>query len=63
MKRDRKGGSYEWVTLRENNIVYVSGITGMSKADLKDLLRQAKDKGEYEVKLPLGTKVFTREER
>lgn len=55
--------SYEWVNLRSTNIDYVHNVTGISKEDLKRILRNNKDKGVMEVKVPLGVKTFTREER
>jgi hypothetical protein len=55
--------SYEWITLRSTNINHVHEITGISKEDLKRILRKNKDKGVHEVKVPMGVKTFTREER
>lgn len=55
--------SYELVKLRDTNIGYISGKTGISKAELKKMLAEAKEKGKYEVILPVGVKVFTRKER
>jgi|KBSMisStaDraftv2_1062788.scaffolds.fasta_scaffold356854_4 predicted molibdopterin-dependent oxidoreductase YjgC len=61
--RERRNGSYEWVTLRATNVDYVHKTTGISKDDLKRILRNNKDKGVSEVKVPIGVKTFTREER
>ena len=61
--RERRNGSYEWVTLRATNVDYVHKTTGISKGDLKRILRNNKDKGVSEVKVPIGVKTFTREER
>lgn len=55
--------SYEWVTLRSTNIRYISDLTGKTKAELKTMLEAAKAKGKYEVRIPLNTAIFTREER
>lgn len=60
----RKGPqSDQWVTLRDNNVGHVADITGKDKHELKRLLRNAKDKGIYELQIPLNTPIFTREER
>ena len=59
-KRDT---SYEWVTLRDTNIDYVAGITGIHKRELKQMLESHAEDGIYEVKLPLGMIIFTRKER
>lgn len=60
---EQRKGSYEWVTLRSTNINYVHESTGISKEDLKRILRRNKDRGVTEVKVPIGVKTFTREER
>ena len=62
-KGDVEMGSHEWITLRSTNVEHVHRTTGISKEDLKRILRNNKDKGIYEVKVPLGVKTFTREER
>lgn len=49
--------------LRSTNINYVHEMTGISKDDLKQILRRNKDKGVSEVQIPIGVKTFTREER
>ena len=60
----REGPQYgQWVTLRSTNIRYVSEVTGKSQEELKRLLRNAKDRNIYELKIPLNTRIFTREER
>lgn len=55
--------SYEWVTLRSTNISYVANLTGYSKHDLKLMLAAAARDGRYELKIPLGANIFTREEK
>jgi hypothetical protein len=62
-KGEGQMGSYEWVTLRDTNLNYVCDRTGIAKEDLKKILRNAKDKGITEVKVPVGVRAFTREER
>lgn len=63
-KAKRQGPQFgQWVTLRAGNINYVADVTGKDKEELKRLLRNAKDKGVYELKIPIGTRIFTREER
>lgn len=57
------GRSYEWIILRPTNIGYVANVTGHSKADLKHMLEVAARDGRYEVRVPYGTKLFTRDER
>lgn len=59
----RNKSSYDWITLRITNINYVADRTGMSKAELKALLEQAAKQGKHEIRIPLGTRTFTREER
>jgi hypothetical protein len=59
----KKDPSYEWVTLRKTNISYVASVTGYTRDELKQILEHKRKKGEYEVKLPLGVRIFTREER
>lgn len=60
----RKGPqSDQWITLTASNVNYVAAQTGKDKLELKRLLRNAKDKGVYELKIPLNTPIFTREER
>lgn len=63
MKSNRRGPQYgKWATLRASNVDYVAGLSGMSREKLLKLLRTAKDKGVYELKIPLNTDTFTREE-
>jgi hypothetical protein len=64
VKSRRRGPQYgKWVTLRSTNVNYVADVTGRSKEELKQLLRNAKDKGVYELQIPLTTRIVTREER
>ena len=55
--------SYEWVILRETNISYISDRTGISKHDLKAMLEKKKEQGIFEIPIPLGIHIFTREEK
>lgn len=62
MRRSRKG-SYEWITLRATNINFVADKTGQSKEELKALLDAARKQGTFEINIPMGVKLFTREEK
>lgn len=64
MKRRRRNRSnLVWVTVRETNLDYASDRLGIPKAELKLALEAAKENGEFEVQLPIGTRIFTRRER
>lgn len=63
MKKRPKDPSYEWITLRETNIDYVSSVIGIPRSELEKMLEAKKKEQIYEVKLPLGVNIFTRNER
>jgi hypothetical protein len=62
-RKTENRGSYQWVTLNANNINYVAMRTEYSKDELKAMLEAAKKQHKYEIKIPLGATIFTREER
>lgn len=63
MAERKKDPSYEWVVLRPGNIKQIANITGHRVHDLKLMLEAAKRDGRYEVNIPLGVPLFTREEK
>lgn len=63
MSERKKDPSYEWVILRDGNIKHIASITGHSTHDLKLMLAAAKRDGRFEVRIPIGVPLFTREER
>jgi len=62
-EKRKKDPSYEWITLRDTNVNYISEITGYTKSQLRKFLEDKAEEGVYEVQLPLGVIVFTRKER
>lgn len=50
------------IVLRAGNINFVASQTGIPIGHLELMLEKAKERNEYEVRVPLGVTTFTRKE-